>query len=161
MSQELKSASQRVQDYLATFGKTFTVKQMPNSTRTAADAASAVGCTVAQIAKSLIFKDKSTGEPILVVASGTNRVAPEKIAMATGIELGKANADFVREKVGYAIGGVPPIAHKTPITTFLDPDLKQYTTIWAAAGTPNSVFQLNPHDLDKLTQGKWVDLAAN
>ena len=156
MIQELKTASQRVQTYLASFHQDFVVRQIPDSTRTAKEAAEALNCSVAQIAKSLIFKDKASGEAILVVASGSNRVSPDKITAATGYQPTKANADFVREKTGYAIGGVPPVAHKNKVITLLDEDLLQYDLIWAAAGTPNSVFQLTPTDLDRLTQGQWL-----
>ena len=132
---------------------------MPDSTRTAKDAAKAIGCTVSQIAKSLIFKESQTGDAVLVVASGTNMVSSEKVEQATGLQLSKADADFVREKVGYAIGGVPPVAHQTPVKTILDQDLQQYDSIWAAAGSPHSVFELTPRDLGSLTQGQWIDLA--
>lgn len=124
MSDTLKPASQRVQNFLAARGKSLTVKQMPASTRTALEAAEAVGCTVGQIAKSLIFKDAQSHHPVLVVASGTNRVSLEKVKQNAGLTLKKADADFVREKVGFAIGGVPPIAHKQDVITLLDPGLK-------------------------------------
>ncbi|QXO16157.1 YbaK/EbsC family protein [Vibrio ostreae] len=159
MSLELKASSQRVQDFLSQHGQQFVVKQMPASTRTAAEAAEAVGCAIGQIAKSLIFKDKQTGDPVLIVASGANMVCTKKVEQATGIKLGKADADFVREKVGYAIGGVPPVAHHAKVTTILDPSLQCYEAIWAAAGTPNSLFELHSKDLELLTQGTWVELA--
>ncbi|NVK75971.1 MAG: YbaK/EbsC family protein [Oceanospirillaceae bacterium] len=159
MSMELKASSLKVQAVLSQHGQDFVVQQMPSSTRTAKDAAETVGCSVSQIAKSLIFKHGETGEPVLVVASGTNMVCSDKVKQATGIALEKADAAFVRDKVGYAIGGVPPVAHNEKLTTLLDKDLYQYTEIWAAAGTPNSVFKLNPQYLGELTQGQWIDLA--
>lgn len=159
MSMELKASSQRVQDFLAQHGQQFVVRQMPASTRTAAEAAEAVGCSIGQIAKSLIFKDKKSGDPVLIVASGANMVCTKKVEQATGMKLGKADADFVREKVGYAIGGVPPVAHHSQVTTILDPSLQSYEAIWAAAGTPNSLFELHSRDLEMLTQGTWVELA--
>ncbi|MBB5320180.1 YbaK/EbsC family protein [Marinobacter oulmenensis] len=159
MSDELKASSLKVQTFLSEHGEDFVVQQMPASTRTAKDAAEAIGCTVSQIAKSLIFKHGETGEPVLIVASGTNLVSPEKVRDATGIVLEKADASFVREKVGYAIGGVPPVAHHSQVHTILDRDLCQYPEIWAAAGTPNSVFKLNPQHLGSLTKGQWIDLA--
>lgn len=159
MSKELKSSSLKVQEFLSQNGQDFVVQEMPSSTRTASDAAESIGCTVSQIAKSLIFKHGETGEPVLVVASGSNMVCPNKVKQATGITLTKADASFVREHVGYAIGGVPPVAHKSSVHTILDQDLAQYSEIWAAAGTPNSVFKLNPQNLGELTQGHWVDLA--
>lgn len=159
MTKQIKTSSSRVQDFLSQHGQEFVVQQMPDSTRTAVDAANAIGCSVSQIAKSLIFKDGDTGEPVLVVASGTNMVCVDKVRAATGITLDKADATFVREKVGYAIGGVPPVAHKAKVKTILDRDLQQYSEIWAAAGTPNSVFKLNPLHLRELTQGEWINLA--
>ncbi|MCC2524300.1 YbaK/EbsC family protein [Vibrio coralliilyticus] len=159
MSKELKSSSLKVQEFLSRNGQDFVVQEMPSSTRTAFDAAESIGCTVSQIAKSVIFKHGETGEPVLVVASGANMVCADKVKEATGIVLTKADASFVREKVGYAIGGVPPVAHHSSVHTILDNDLNQYSEIWAAAGTPNSVFKLNPQKLGELTQGQWVDLA--
>lgn len=159
MSKELKASSLKVQTFLSDRGQDFVVQQMPSSTRTAKEAADAIGCTVSQIAKSLIFKHSETGEPVLVVASGTNMVCSNKVKDATGIVLKKADAAFVRDKVGYAIGGVPPVAHNEKVHTILDKDLQQYSEIWAAAGTPYSVFKLNPQHLGELTHGTWIDLA--
>lgn len=159
MSTELKASSIKVQDFLSSRGHDFVIQQMPASTRTAVEAADAIGCGVAQIAKSLIFKNGQTGEAVLIVASGTNMVCADKIEQQTGISLEKANAAFVREKVGYAIGGVPPVAHTAKVQTLLDQDLKQYGEIWAAAGTPNTVFRLKAADLDTLTGGQWLDVA--
>ncbi|HPE60417.1 MAG TPA: YbaK/EbsC family protein [Thiolinea sp.] len=159
MNLDLKASSQRVQDFLSAHGQQFVVRQLPDSTRSAVEAAQAIGCSVGQIAKSLIFRDKASGEPVLVVASGSNRVSMSRINQATGLALGKADAAFVREKTGYAIGGVPPVAHAAAVKTLLDPDLQQYDAIWAAAGTPNSVFELHADELENLTGGVWVDLA--
>jgi prolyl-tRNA editing enzyme YbaK/EbsC (Cys-tRNA(Pro) deacylase) len=159
MTSNLQTSSSKVQAFLSQHGQEFVVQQMPDSTRTSVDAANAIGCSVSQIAKSLIFKHGETGEPVLVVASGTNMVCADKVKAATGISLEKADAAFVREKVGYVIGGVPPVAHNAKVITILDRDLHKYLEIWAAAGTPNSVFKLNPQNLDELTQGQWIDLA--
>jgi len=159
MASELKSSSLKVQAFLSRHGQDFVVQEMPSSTRTASDAAESIGCTLAQIAKSLIFKHGGTGAPVLVVASGANTVCADKVKQATGIVLTKADASFVRENVGYAIGGVPPVAHPSSVITILDKDLLQYAEIWAAAGTPNSVFKLDPQTLGELTQGQWIDLA--
>jgi prolyl-tRNA editing enzyme YbaK/EbsC (Cys-tRNA(Pro) deacylase) len=148
-----------VQDFLLEKGYSFEVKQLPGSTRTALEAAESVGCTVSQIAKSLIFKDKDREQPILIIASGSNRVDVKKVEKATGLRLAKADGKFVKEKVGFAIGGIPPVGHITSLRTILDPDLKRYETIWAAAGTPFSVFQLHPADLSSLTEGEWIELA--
>lgn len=159
MSEPLRASSQRVQEFLSGKGYDFTVRELASSTRTAQEAADSVGCSIAQIAKSIIFRNKADNTPVLVVASGANRVNTRKIEQAAGIKLGKADADFVRAEIGYAIGGVPPIAHIQKVTTFLDPDLQQHEVIWAAAGTPNSLFELKPADLALLTEGQWIDIA--
>jgi prolyl-tRNA editing enzyme YbaK/EbsC (Cys-tRNA(Pro) deacylase) len=106
----------------------------------------------------LRFKGATSGKPFLVLTSGSNRVNEEKIKAYAGEKIGRADPDFVREKTGYAIGGVPPIAHAHPMETYLDEDLLQYDVIWAAAGTPNAVFKLTPDDLKKMTGGKVVDI---
>lgn len=159
MSSELSSSAKRVQDFLAERGFGFEVHELPGSTRTAQEAADSIGCQVAQIAKSLVFKEKNSGRPVLVIASGVNRVDMDKVKAATGLELGKADGKFVKERVGFAIGGVPPVGHNEPLETILDPDLKNYETIWAAAGTPFAVFQLKSADLEALTGGRWVEMA--
>jgi prolyl-tRNA editing enzyme YbaK/EbsC (Cys-tRNA(Pro) deacylase) len=156
---DLRDSARRVQDFLTQKGFAFVVRELPGSTRTAQEAADSVGCEVGQIAKSLVFIDKATGEPILVVASGANRVDLKKIEAATGLRLGRADGNTVKQRVGFAIGGIPPAGHTQPLETILDPDLKQFDTIWAAAGTPNAVFQLKPADLEPLTHGRWVPLS--
>ena len=149
----LSNSAQRVQQALEAHGLGLTVVELPQSTRTAAEAAAAVGCTVGQIAKSLIFRAKASGRPVLVIASGSNRVDEKAVAARLGEGLGKADADFVRARTGFVIGGVPPIGHLEPPVTFIDEDLLAYDLIWAAAGTPNAVFQLRPADLVTLTGG--------
>lgn len=137
----------------AALGERFEVLEFDASTRTADDAASAIGCTVAQIAKSLVFRAQ-TGRPVLVVASGAHRVDEKRIAALVGEPIGRANADFVREATGYSIGGVPPVGHRTPPLTLIDEALMAFGEIWAAAGTPNAVFRLTPVDLVELTAGR-------
>jgi len=159
MASRLRASANRVQEFLIARGFTVEVKELSTSTRTAQEAADAVGCVVGQIAKSLVFKEKKTGRPILVIASGANRVDLAKIKTATGLKLGRADGNFVKEKVGFAIGGVPPAGHDEPLETLLDPNLKQYDTIWAAAGTPFALFELKPDDLEPMTNGRWIDLA--
>jgi prolyl-tRNA editing enzyme YbaK/EbsC (Cys-tRNA(Pro) deacylase) len=132
---------------------------MPATTRTAEDAARAIGCTVAQIAKSLVFKSALSARPILVIASGINRVNEKTIAALVGEPIEKADADFVRAKTGYAIGGVPPVGHVEQPVTFLDQDLLQHGEIWAAAGTPRAVFRLTPVDLQRITGGQVIQCA--
>jgi prolyl-tRNA editing enzyme YbaK/EbsC (Cys-tRNA(Pro) deacylase) len=159
MKTELSESAKRVQDFLHAKGFSFEVKELPGSTRTAQEAADRIGCLVSQIAKSLVFKDKETARPVLVIASGSNRVDVMKIQKSTGLKLGRADGNYVKERVGYAIGGVPPAGHIQPLETILDPDLKKYDVIWAAAGTPFAVFMLKPMDLEVLTEGKLVDLS--
>jgi prolyl-tRNA editing enzyme YbaK/EbsC (Cys-tRNA(Pro) deacylase) len=142
----------------AALGDGFQVVEFDASTRTSEDAAAAIGCTVAEIAKSLVFKAAS-GRPVLVIASGTNRVDGKKVRTLIGEKIARADADFVREATGYAIGGVPPLAHATAPVVLIDGDLEAFETIWAAAGTPNSVFRLTPADLVRLTGGQVADVA--
>jgi prolyl-tRNA editing enzyme YbaK/EbsC (Cys-tRNA(Pro) deacylase) len=159
MASGLSDSAKRVQEFLAASGFSFEVRELPNSTRTAQEAADSIGCTVPQIAKSLVFKEKQTGRPVLVIASGSNRVDIEKVKLETGLELGRADGKFVKERVGFAIGGVPPVGHHEPLETLLDVDLKKYEKIWVAAGTPFAVFQLKSADLGPLSKGRWIDLA--
>jgi prolyl-tRNA editing enzyme YbaK/EbsC (Cys-tRNA(Pro) deacylase) len=159
MGSVLSNSAKRVQEYLSANGFSFEVRELPRSTRTAQEAADSIGCTVPQIAKSLVFKEKKTDRPILVIASGSNRVDVKKIQSTMGIKIGIADGKFVKERVGYAIGGIPPVGHNEPLETLLDRDLKNYDIIWAAAGTPFAVFQLKPADLEPLTKGKWIDLS--
>ena len=159
MASNLSDSAKRVQDYLLVRGFSFEVKELPGSTRTAQEAADSIGCAVSQIAKSLVFRDKETGLPVLVIASGSNRVDVAKIEKKAGLKLGKADGGFVKEKTGYAIGGIPPVGHNEPLKTILDIDLQKYEVIWAAAGTPFAVFQLKPADLEPLTNGQWLELS--
>lgn len=135
------------------------VSTFPDGTRTAADAAAAIGCDVAQIAKSLVFR-RAGGAPLLVVASGVNRVDEAKVAALVGEPIGKADAAFVRGATGFAIGGVPPAGHAQPIETLVDEDLLGHDEIWAAAGTPRTVFPLTPSELLAMTGGRVADVAA-
>lgn len=159
MASKLSDSANRVQGFLLAKGFSFEVKELPGSTRTAQEAADSIGCAVAQIAKSLVFREKETDLPILVIASGSHRVDLAKIEKETGLKLGKADGNYVKERVGYAIGGVPPAGHNESLETILDIGLKKYEVIWAAAGTPFAVFQLKPADLELLTSGRWIDLS--
>jgi prolyl-tRNA editing enzyme YbaK/EbsC (Cys-tRNA(Pro) deacylase) len=132
------------------------VVELPASTRTSAEAAQAVGCQVGQIAKSLVFKTGDTQQPILVIASGANRVDEAKIGARLGEAIEKADADFVHSRTGFVIGGVPPVGHIEALKTFIDEDLLTYEQIWAAAGTPHAVFLLQPADLVHITKGEVV-----
>ena len=154
----LSKSAQSVQDALSKKGMTAKVVELPASTRTAEDAAAAIGCQVAQIAKSLIFRTKRSNKPILVLASGINRVNEKIIASTVGEEIVKADADFTREVTGFAIGGIPPIGHKLQIETYIDEDLLKYKELWAAAGTPNAVFSLDSASIENLTGGKIISI---
>jgi prolyl-tRNA editing enzyme YbaK/EbsC (Cys-tRNA(Pro) deacylase) len=159
MSLPLSSSAQKVQNVLNLHGVSLHVVELPASTRTAQDAALAVGCSVGQIAKSLIFRAEHSGKPVLVIASGTNRVNEKVIGNLLGEPIGKADADFVRAETGFVIGGVPPVGHEYPLETFVDEDLFQYENIWAAAGTPNALFGLTPEDLVKIVgNGRTVSV---
>jgi prolyl-tRNA editing enzyme YbaK/EbsC (Cys-tRNA(Pro) deacylase) len=142
----------------AILGPRFSVLEFDASTRTSAEAAAAIGCEVAQIAKSLLFKGASGG-PVLVIASGSNRVDEKRVAALLGEKIFRADADFVREATGFAIGGVPPVGHLKPPVTLIDEDLFQFETIWAAAGTPNAVFKLTAAELVELTGGRVASVA--
>lgn len=139
-------------------GYTYTVLESEVHTRTAQQAADRVGCSLGQITKSLIFQGQVTHKPILVLTSGANRVDEAKISQYAGEAIGRADPEFVREVTGFAIGGIPPIAHPRPMETYLDEDLLQYATLWAAAGTPNSLFELTPAALQQMTAGQVVQV---
>lgn len=156
MSSHLKPSARRVQEAVRTLGFDFAVIEFEQTTRTAAEAAAAIGCTVSQICKSLVFQALSSRRPLLVIASGANRVDENIIGELLGEKIGRASADFVREQTGFAIGGVPPVGHTQPLTTFIDQDLLNYKEVWAAAGTPNAVFPLTPGQLVAMTKGQVV-----
>ena len=158
MTGELSPSAKRVQDEIAARGLAFDVVELKASTRTAQEAAQAVGCQVSQIVKSLIFKGSQSGKPILILASGPNRVNEKKVAEMIGEPIGKADADFVREETGFSIGGVAPLAHKKRLDTYIDETLLNHESLWAAAGTPNAVFRLSPSDLVKITGGKVISI---
>jgi prolyl-tRNA editing enzyme YbaK/EbsC (Cys-tRNA(Pro) deacylase) len=141
-------------------GDDFQVLEFDASTRTAADAAAAIGCTVGQIAKSLIFRARGSGRPVLAIASGSVRVDEKRVASLLGEDIGRADAVFVREHTGFAIGGVPPVGHRSAPVIFIDETLLGFETIWAAGGTPNAVFRLQPDDLVRLTGGQVAAIAG-
>ena len=147
----LSPTAQKVQDLLTERGFDCTVIEHAESTRTAEEAADRAGCLLGQITKSLIFKGRQSGKPILVLTSGANRVNEKLISEYAGEPIGRADADFVRDVTGFAIGGVPPLGHAQPMETYLDEDLLQYPTVWAAAGTPNAIFELTPGALLEMT----------
>ena len=152
----LSPSAQKIQDQLTSLGYDYTVIEHADSTRTAQEAADRAGCELGQIVKSLIFKGKDSGKPILVLTSGANRVDEKRISEYAGETISRADADFVRTVTGFAIGGVPPVGHSQKMETYLDEDFLQYGTIWAAAGTPNAIFELKTEDLQKMTNGNIV-----
>lgn len=161
ISESLKTSAKRVQDILDAYGLGLVVVEFPAQTRTAQQAADAIGCELGQIAKSLIFRGKKTRQPVFVIASGKNRVDEKIIQEYVGEEIEKADAAFVLEQTGFAIGGVPPVGHLKPIRPFIDEDLMSYAEIWAAAGTPFAVFKLRPSDLLKITDGRVISIQSN
>ena len=151
--EELSRSARRVQEAFAALGTACEIMELPASTRTAVEAASAIGCTVEQIAKSLVFRTVSGQKPILVIASGTNRVNEARIAEYAGEPIEKADAAYLRAKTGFVIGSVPPLGHVEPMVTIIDEDLLKLGDIWAAAGTPNAVCKLTATRLIELTGG--------
>lgn len=151
-------SAQKVQNTLAALGYTGQVVELEASTRTAVEAAQAVGCEVGQIVKSLVFMLEPGGTAVLVLVSGTNRVHEKHLGRLLGGALARPDADYVREVSGFAIGGIPPVGHKTALKTYLDEDLLQYETIWAAAGTPNAVFPIEPQRLLEISGAQVVNV---
>ncbi len=159
MQPKLAKSAASVQEALDKLGLECKVLELPNSTRTALDAASAIGCTITQIVKSLIFRTKKTEKPVLILASGPNQVDIETIEDCVGESITKADADFIKEVTGFAIGGIPPLGHKNVIDLiYIDKDLLSLDEVWAAAGTPNAVFCIKSQDLLKVTDGKLINI---
>lgn len=156
MSKSLK----RVRDALETAGIDADIREMTQGTRTAEDAARAVGCDVDQIAKSIIFRGEQTGHVVLFLTAGGNRVDADKATAIAGQPLGKADADLIRAETGFAIGGVAPVGHLTQVQAWIDPRLSEFTEVWAAAGTPRHVFAISPADLIRVTGALAADFTA-
>jgi Cys-tRNA(Pro) deacylase len=155
----LSRAARRVQEALDAKGVQLNVRELPQSTRTALDAADAIGCSVGQIAKSLVLIAGESHQPILAIVSGANRLDEQKLAGRLGEDVRMASADEVREVTGFAIGGVPPVGHAEALRTFIDADLLAFDAVWAAAGTPRAVFKLSPPELTRITGGEVVQIA--
>lgn len=153
---------ERVRAALLAAGHADTIRAFPEGTRSAAEAAAAVGCAVAQIAKSIVFRgvpepsDRARDRVVLVVASGANRVNPAKAASLGGMELQRADAEWVREATGFAIGGVAPLGHRAPPVVLVDRDLAAFDRVWAAAGSPTHVFATTPDELLRISGGAWA-----
>jgi prolyl-tRNA editing enzyme YbaK/EbsC (Cys-tRNA(Pro) deacylase) len=160
MQSSISGGARQVQSQLTALGYSNQVVEVPASTRTSSEAAVAMGCSVGQIAKSILFKTYGSGEEtaVMVVASGANRVDEKKVEALIGSPISKADADFVRQQTGFVIGGVPPIGHAKPLRILIDEDLLKYEMIWAAAGSPHAVFQLTPTQLVEMTAGKVTDI---
>lgn len=156
----MKNSASKVQETLHKFNLDMKVVEFKELTRTSQEAANTIGCEVGQIAKTLIFKGKSSSKPICVIASGKNRVDEKKIASLIGEGIEKPDAEFVLKHTGFAIGGIPPVGFQLEIHPFIDEDLMGYSEIWAAAGTPNAVFQLHPNHLLQITQGQVVNIRS-
>jgi prolyl-tRNA editing enzyme YbaK/EbsC (Cys-tRNA(Pro) deacylase) len=156
----LSEAAQRVQDALRAGGFTNTVIELDVPVKTAAAAAEAVGCTPAQIVKSLVFRGTETGEPVLVVASGGDRVSETRLAALLGEPVTMGAPRFVREVTGFAIGGIPPLGHAQPIRTVVEANLLRLGGLWAAAGHPNSLFTLTADELVRMTNGRVAEVGA-
>lgn len=146
----------RFEDWLQEQGLGLEVRRYPAGTRTAVDAARAIGCDVAQIVKSLVFT--VDGQPVIVLVSGANRLDPGRLEALTGAPVGRADADAVRAATGYAIGGVPPFGHATPLPTYMDADLTAFDVVWAAAGRPDAVFPIAPGRLAELSGAQVAQL---
>ena len=158
MKNELSPSAKRIQDYLVSRGYDFKVTEFLESTRTSAEAAERVGCEVGQIVKSLVFCGHNSGKAVLVLACGANRVDVRKLANLIGEPVDRAKPEFVRTVTGFAIGGIPPIGHISKLETFVDEDLRQYQKLWAAAGTPNAIFELTFEDLVKMSSARIVEI---
>ncbi len=155
---DLSPGAKRVQETLRELGFDNEIFEFQTTTRTSAEAAQAVGCEVGQIAKSIVFRAMRTGRPVLVIASGPNRINEKRIEEKISEPVGKADAEFVRQKTGFVIGGVPPVGHTEKMEIFIDEDLLKYEEIWAAAGTPRAVFKLTPSELIRMTGGQIISV---
>jgi prolyl-tRNA editing enzyme YbaK/EbsC (Cys-tRNA(Pro) deacylase) len=149
-------ASSRFEQWLRSAGLDLEVRRFPEGTRTAEDAARAIGCEVGQIVKSLVFT--AGGRPVVALVSGANRLDPDRFAAVAGGETGKADAELVRAATGYAIGGVPPFGHASSLPVFMDRDLERYDVVWAAAGRPDAVFPISPSRLAELSGASVAEL---
>lgn len=158
MTKPLSPSAQRAQTALAEAGLAVRITEHETAARTSAQAAETLGCSVAEIAKSLVFRGSQTGAAVLVVASGENRIDLSKLASLLGEPVAKPDAAFVREVTGYAIGGIPPLGHAQRLRTLIDQSLLRFGTVFAAGGTPNAMFPIAPGDLVRVTGGQVADL---
>ncbi len=154
--EDLSPLTQRVRQVLEGLDIGFELRQFEESTRTSQDAADTIGCDVGQIAKSIAFSSGS--RPVLVIASGRNRIDLKKVEQELGESIAMMKPEQVKEVTGFAVGGVPPVGHNTSMETFIDQDLMGFDIVWAAAGTPNSIFSVKSPDLARITSGRVIDL---
>jgi len=154
----LPETANRVQLALHKAGLTISVRQVKASTRTAEEAAAVIGCDVGQIVKSMVFRGCESGRAYLILASGKNRVNENKCFLLLGERIEQATPVFVREKTGFAIGGVPPLGHSSQIPTWMDQALLRFQTLWASAGSPHVVFSITPKDLAQVTFASLIEL---
>jgi prolyl-tRNA editing enzyme YbaK/EbsC (Cys-tRNA(Pro) deacylase) len=157
---ELPRSSRRVRDALLALGLPADIHRLADSTRTAPEAAAAVGCELGAIVKSLVFRGASSGEPLLALVSGANRADEALVADAVGEPVERPDAAYVREATGYSIGGIPPVGHPAPVRVVVDEDLLRFETVWAAAGNPHAVFPIAPADLVAATGAAVTRLAS-
>src|SRR5262245_54736913 len=158
---ELPASARRVADALTAAGVTTSIVVFEHAVPTSAAAAAAVGCDVGQIAKSLVFRLRESGRPLLVIASGANRVDEAKAGTLFSEPLGRAEAEFARTHTGFAIGGVAPLALPAPLATLIDEDLMKWEAIWAAGGHPHTVFRLTPDELRRIAGGRVAEVRAD
>ncbi len=152
ISKKISSSAKRFKEELDKTNIKTNIIEMSESTRTSKDAANAIGCSIGQIAKSLVFMTEDTNEAVLIITSGNNRVNEEKVSQIIGHQIKKANPKFVKLETGFAIGGVPPFGHRKEIKTYIDRDLLNYDEIWSAAGNPHAVFEISPTKLLEITK---------
>ena len=160
MSDELPRSARRVRDALVALELDADIHRLTNSTRTAPEAAAAVGCELGAIVKSLVFRGVESHEPVLALVSGDNRADEALIEAAIGEHVERPDAAYVREVTGYAIGGIPPVGHPAPVRTVLDEDLLRFEQVWAAAGHPHAVFPIEPRTLAAAAGAKVARIAA-
>ena len=157
---DLPRSARRVRDALVALGLPAEIRRLSDSTRTAPEAAAAVGCELGAIVKSLVMRGARSGEPVLALVSGANRADEALLADAVGEPVRRPDAAYVRETTGYSIGGIPPVGHPAPLRTLLDEDLLRFETVWAAAGHPHAVFPIAPEALTDATGARVTRLAA-
>ena len=156
----LSRKAAQVQEALDQFGIALSVVELPESTRTAREAASAIGCQVGQIAKSLVFRRMDTDKAVLIIARGDHRVDVDFLSEQLSERIEIADADYVRNTTGFSIGGVPPVGHSQQLETYIDEGLLEFEVIWAAAGTPHAVFELTPQQLLLVAQGVTIPVTG-